>query len=242
MSALACKLLACIAMFLDHYGYVTQTLMPYRLIGRIAFPLYAFLLAEGFFHTKNLRRYQLRLLFFAFASEIPYNLMCTGGQSIWKPDAQNIFFTLFLAILALEIVTLCRKNIRQPALQVFVGTAGVAILCVLAEWCHSDYGAIGVLTVVAFCLLRDKKGWLFLSCVVLSGSSLLEHAITGTPSLRWACMQEMRCAALIPIVFYNGKKGWQPQSRAARKVLQYGFYAFYPLHILLLVWLTFWQK
>ena len=77
------------------YGNGVYTAM--RLIGRMAFPLYAFLIVQGFFYTKNVKYYRMRLLLLALASEIPYNLV--AGHSFFYPQGQNILFLFFTAVL-----------------------------------------------------------------------------------------------------------------------------------------------
>lgn len=236
MSGLFCKIIASFAMLLDHIGFVCRKLLPYRAIGRIAFPLYAFLLAEGFRHTHNLRRYQLRLLAFAFLSEIPYNLLCTSGRSLWYKDGQNVFWTLFFALLVLEALRLAQGNRNRQ----IAAMSGSALLCFLAELLRFDYGAGGILTVLAFYYLWEHKGHLTLALFLLSSLSLAKHYLIGTPSLTWALLQGLSPFALLPLTLYNGEKGVVPQSKLGRRFLQGSFYAFYPLHLLVLVWLKFW--
>ena len=95
MTGLTLKLIAVISMLLDHTGHV---LFPgqiwFRYVGRLAFPIYSFLLAEGFFHTKNLKSYMFRLLFFGIISEIPFDL--AFYDTVFTFEHQNVFWTLLL--------------------------------------------------------------------------------------------------------------------------------------------------
>ena len=88
IDSLGLKLIAVIAMMLDHMCY---TVIPGNMwmtwVGRIAFPIFAFLIVEGYFHTKNVKKYALRLLIFALISEVPFNLMVSG--SVFFPFHQN---------------------------------------------------------------------------------------------------------------------------------------------------------
>lgn len=99
MTSFILKIIACITMFLDHIGYVIYgKLSWFNYIGRIAFPIFAFQISEGYVHTKNLKKYFFRLLIFAFVSQIPFMLF---SSSFSNSISLNIFFTLFLGLLAI---------------------------------------------------------------------------------------------------------------------------------------------
>lgn len=206
LSQEALKIIACLTMLMDHVGAV---LLPQyhwlRGVGRIAFPIFCFLLAEGAVYTRNPRKYLLRLLIGAVLSEIPFDL-CFYGRIYW--GYQNVMLTLVLAFIGI----LAMKRWKWGF---FIGFfCGVA-----AEWLQTDYGFIGVMFVLLFFATRSlPKPWRW----VVQTTSL---AI-----LAWGIgLWELWCLfALIPIFFYSGKKhSHSPQ-------LQWGFYLFYPVHLLVL--------
>lgn len=178
-----------------------------RGIGRIAFPIYAFLLVEGFLHTKDVKKYLARMLTFAVVSEIPFDLAVFHTPFYW--GYQNVFFTLFLGLLALA-----GENVVHQSSGMFAGAglwkqAFVLILCVgTAQLINCDYGAFGVFFIILLYMTRyDKK----------------TQTILGAISLIWELPGIL---AFIPIRLYNGTRG--------RCGNRYFFYAFYPAHLLAL--------
>ncbi len=126
MNSFQLKIIACILMAIDHIGAIIYTDNDlYRVIGRLSFPIFAFLLTEGYMHTKNLKKYFLRLFIFAIIPQIPYSLA-------FGMDILNIFFTLFFGMLAIliddKIVNPYKKWI------IIIG------IILLSEILHRDYG------------------------------------------------------------------------------------------------------
>lgn len=214
------KLIACIAMLLDHMAAflpgdfmgMTDTLfmigekaVTMRLImnsiGRIAFPIFAFLITEGFVHTHDLRKYGLRLLIFAFISEIPWNLARSGDLLCPR---QNVFFTLLLGYLGLCMIEYFRNDRRKMA-------GALVLLLLISLFLRADYGSFGFGFIILLYVLRDKK---FIMAVI---------ACCVLPS-RW-----IGGAGFIPILMYNGNRGF-----TKGKWTKYAFYIFYPLHLLVL--------
>lgn len=225
MSGSTLKLIAIVTMLIDHtaatvlLGYISrlsqmqqtgqsaQLFAGYqvmRCIGRTAFPIFCFLLCEGFFHTRNRSKYAGRLLVFALLSELPFDLAIFKGLD-W--EHQNVYFTLligYLTIWAMHI--LCRK-LRQFPVQLFLANALVLFAGAnAAELFGTDYGLSGVVLIAIFYLLHERR---VLSC------------IAGYISFIW----EAWCfPAFLMIPLYNGKRGLS---------IKYLFYAFYPAHLLL---------
>lgn len=237
MSALALRILACVCMLLDHIGLVFPRLHMLRFIGRLAFPIYVFLIVNGYRHTSSPLRYGLRLGFCALLSQIPFDLFC--GNTVYFLSL-NVFFTLLLALLVLWATDalLKRKVLRYFA---FLPVLLVGILY-LKGYIHSDYGLKGILLALCFRYLLDKPLLLlpgsFLSLfypqLIHIGQWLLgRRSVFPYPSA-WDLTQLFALLALIPIFLYNGKKGWQPKRALGAKVLQWSFYLFYPAHLLLL--------
>lgn len=203
------KLIACVTMLLDHVGAV---LFPHilwlRIIGRMAFPIYCFLLAEGAHYTKNPVNYALRLLICLLLAEIPFDLV-HGGLSFAQ---QNVIFTLLLGFLAIQILKHSAGLLRITAL----------VPIIAAELLHTDYGAMGVFMILMFFITRGIEDKVLLQSVGLLG--------LGFSVFKTSVIQPFAILAMIPISLYSGKK------TSHSKVLQLGFYLFYPVHLLML-WL-----
>lgn len=207
MSSLVLKMIALITMIIDHYGAIFHdNIILYRIIGRIAFPIYCFLLIEGYFHTSDVKRYAKRLLIFALISEIPFDF-AFWGDIYW--GHQNIFFTLFIGLVAVHMINHDETS-KFKNILIFLA-AGI-----LAEWLHTDYGLIGILYIIGFYFTRksNSKFGLLLVALIIFASSM-------------GSIQQYALIALPIIYFYNGKSGLK------NKFLQIGFYAAYPLHLLI---------
>ena len=142
------KLIAILSMTIDHIGYLLfpkVTLL--RIVGRIAFPIFAYLIAEGFVHTGDVKKYLLRLGIFAILSEIPYDLVISGN--VLDLEQQNIFFTLFAGLLAISLVSKTKSIVLQ--------FGSIAVIALLAEFIKVDYGSVGVMMIVLFYVFRKRK-------------------------------------------------------------------------------------
>lgn len=206
-------------------------------LGRIAFPIFAFMAVEGYFHTRNLRRYLLRLLVWALLSEIPFDLMY--GGSMFYPYHQNVIWTLLLGLLLVALLEKIREF--RPLLR-WMASAGVVVLgfC-LGYAAMIDYYGAGVLTVLTFCFFRQRNWKSFLGqllCLYILNVELLGGYYTVVTVLGHeveVVQQGMALLALLPIWLYRGRQG-------CRKTwFQYACYAFYPLHMLILVQIQRWM-
>ncbi|MCI8598340.1 MAG: conjugal transfer protein TraX [Lachnospiraceae bacterium] len=173
-----------------------------RLVGRIAFPIFCFLLVVGALHTRNLNKYMGRLAVFAFISEIPFDLAFHNQLFYW--GSQNVYFTLLIGLGAIWIL----KNEKHKSLW---GMIGLVFLVLGAQYCKTDYGAVGVLVIIFMYVFRDYP---WLRCLASVGT------LVGLSTLEIPAV-----LAFGGIALYNGERGRQPR---------YFFYAFYPIHLLLL--------
>ena len=149
LSSNALKLTACVCMAVDHIGIVfMDNNYIMRAVGRLAFPVFAFLLVQGLLHTSDVRGYLLRLGIFAVVSEIPFDLAM--HDTIWYPGAQNIFFTLTAGLFAIYAM-----DSRGPIGRWKVEIALAAAL--LAEFLRFDYGMAGVGIIVMFYLIEKER-------------------------------------------------------------------------------------
>lgn len=213
MTSAVLQCLAILTMAVDHIGYrILPGMDIFRMIGRLSFPLFAFLLAEGFVHTGNRKKYFLRLGAFALISEVPYQIFAHWN---WVPYLfakpwTNIFFELLLMFLSLVCMEKARKENRLWYL-------GAAVPVVLAEVLGTMYGPYGVLLGICFYAFRDKKLLAFLGLGVLTGLYCWQHQ---------SLFQIYAIAAAIPLWFYNGERG--------PRLPRYFSYVFYPAHLLVI--------
>ncbi len=209
MNRFQLKLLAVIAMIIDHTGAVLfPDVLLLRMIGRLSFPIYAYFITEGLLHTSDLKKYLLRLLAFAIVSEIPYDL--AFHHVLFYPKEQNVFFTLFFGLVA--VAALKNHLMRHPVPALFLA-AGAAFFAWLF---HSDYSWFGVLVIIIlFCFRERRLNSLFLFTLANTGYSLLTSKI-----------QLLAATSCLPLSLYNGQKGTYS--------LKYFFYAIYPVHLIVL--------
>lgn len=229
------RIIAVILMLSDH---IWATYMSFgdwmTYIGRMAFPIFAFQIAEGFVHTSNFKKYALRLLGFAIVTEIPFNLFYSSR--FFNPFHQNVLFTLLLGLLAISVIDNAKKN--KTAKNIALSALWLALICIASTVGFVDYGFLGMLTVVMFYLLRDFPfAWLsqfvamvLINIVFFEGQVFLIEFLGKTFEIPY---QGFAVFSLIPIWLYGGKKG------KSNKIMQYGFYAFYPVHMLILYLIKF---
>lgn len=185
------KLIAILSMLVDHLAASGVIRLLYdsdglyrlcRAVGRMAFPIFCFLLVEGHIHTRNQRRYLGRLFLFALLSEIPFDLAFYG--KLCHLPGQNVFFTLFLGMLTLCAVEKVQSNGNRQWIWMPMA-AGMLTASLL----HTDYGGFGVALILIFYWFREVP-W---KRNLISGCACI-----GSPAA---------LAALIPIQLYNGKRG-----------------------------------
>lgn len=196
IDASALKWIAVIAMLIDHFAVaiywqtdnrVYEVYRTLRYVGRISFPIYCFLIVEGFFLTKNIGKYIGRCFLFALISEIPFNMAIHG--SVWHLQAQNIYFTLTLGLCTLFFIN---KIKGTDFLHILGQVAVIAGFSYIAEILEVDYHWKGILFIVMFYYCRNMGR----KITCMSGIFAFAHEITAP-------------LAFIPIYFYNGKRGKQ---------------------------------
>ena len=190
-----------------------------RLIGRMAFPLYCFMLVQGFIYTRNWVNYAFRVGFFALISEIPFNLVAKG--SLWYPDKQNTIMLMFLGLLCMKGVELGNRlsdgieeadsSILNKVLRWLLTGLIAAVGMLLAELIHADYGAFGIALIMIFYLFRNMP---------------VERTFWGCTLIFVKYKNWYTFTAWIAFFFidrYNGERG---------KKMGYLPYLFYPAHLL----------
>ncbi len=223
------------AMFLMLLDHLWATVVPgnewMTIVGRLAFPIFAFMIVEGYFHTKNLKKYMLRLFAFALISEIPYNLM-VGGE-VFYFFQQNVLWTFLIGILLIELNEKAKRN-GKIFLRILAAAGSVLIGYVVGYLSLVDYQHVGVLTVLVFYFFRENKWWSYLAQFLLltyiHGEMLKGqvYEIELFGAMWTISKQAFAVLALIPIWLYNGKQG--PYNKAIKQV----YYWFYPVHMLIL--------
>ena len=203
------KLIACVSMFLDHIGaMVFPDQIWLRIIGRLAFPIYCFLLVEGIHRTKDMKQYQSRLILAAVLAELPFDLAISGRIDL---KSSSVMVTLLLGFWAVQAIQ-SRDSLWKRAL--------ILPLYLAAEFLRADYAGTGILLILLFEVTRTGSKWMQVLGMVLL--NWMGSPAYGLP------MQLYAVLALVPICLYNGRK------LTHSKWVQWGFYLFYPVHLMLL--------
>ena len=222
MSTFWLKIIAIVTMAIDHIGAV---LFPeyeiFRVIGRIAFPIFAFLIVEGMVRTKSLEKYLIRMLVFAAISELPFDLAFSEKSMYF--EQQNVMWTFSLVILAVYLYQKLPPERKNPLTFWLIG---LVFACV-ASFLNTDYGGWGVIWVLVFYAYRTQPVRKYgIATFLLVGYGVFYMMMIG--AFFWEEYVECCAALSFPLLLmFNGKKG---------PALKYFFYAFYPVHLLLL-WL-----
>ena len=219
------KLIAIVSMTIDHVGAVLFPtakifgLEYFRVIGRLAFPIFCFLIVEGFFHTRNVKKYMLRLFIFALFSEAPFDLLFNTTKNLWT--MQNVFCTLFLGLVAIYAMDLVKEKCGQATSNTtLIQVAILLAVGIVAYFGRVDYAELGIAYMAVFYLYRGKNLQILFILVVLN------ILFVGINSI------QMFSALAVPIIAcYNGKLG--PK-------VKYLFYVYYPLHLAVIAGIYFW--
>ncbi len=215
------KWIAIVTMFIDHlaaallvrimlcYGYSEELYIIYRVmrtIGRVAFPIFCFLLVEGFMRTRNVGKYIGRMTLFVILTEIPYDLAFSARILTWED--QSVMLTLLIGLLTMWGCSLIEKKWQENYLGQWIGfVICLAIGMGLAYLLNTDYAHKGILSIMAMYFFRKEKKF---------------QVLAGALSFCW----EPWALLAFPLIYlYNGQRGMK---------MKYFFYAFYPLHLLVL--------
>lgn len=213
MTVFIIKIIACITMVLDHIKYICEptTNFATMYLGRMSFPLFAFLLTEGYVHTSNLKKYFSRLIIFGIISQIPFMIFRTYvGEWLML----NIMFTLLLGLLAILVFDKFENK--------YLSIPFVCIIVYCGKLFRVDYGWFGVLVIFLLYLFRNHKVLLTISYV---GVILIYYYLLNCLNLKYIFSIIFTIAPIFIILLYNGKEG---------KKLKYFYYWFYPVHMIIL--------
>jgi len=225
-------IMAMVLMLCDHlWGTIVPGNDWLTCIGRISFPIFAFMIVEGYFHTKNLKKYVYRLLIFAILSEIPFNLAM--GSNIFYPMHQNVLWSFLISIGLIH----CNERAKASCKlwkQIVTGCFTIILGYVIGLLTMVDFYHAGILTVLVFYFFRQQKWWSYLGQFLglwyinmeLLGGFGYEIWLFGKNF--FLLRQGFALLALIPIWLYRGKQGYH------NKTFQYICYVFYPIHLLVL--------
>jgi hypothetical protein len=212
ISGAVLKWIAIVTMIIDHFAVAIYWNLPecsymvydvMRKIGRISFPIYCFLLVEGFFHTRNLKKYILNCLIFAVISEIPFDL-AVYGRFVYI-YGQNVYFTLVLGLIAIGVLD--KFKYKYDTKYLFYRLVVIAAFAWLGQVLEVDYHWKGILFIIMFYYCYNIEKW--------------RRNIIGIAAFAYEITAPL---AFIPIQLYNGTRGKQNK---------YMFYAIYPVHLLI---------
>lgn len=189
-------------MFIDHYDYIIGLPKSVEVLGRIAFPIFAFAISEGYKHTRNLKNYILRIGIFAVLLQIPSWIFSYNYPL-------NIFFTLFTGLCLISVLK--NKNVNDVVKIIFT-----IMIFFITRKINLDYGLYGFFTILIFTFYRENKVKMIINFVILNIINVVRPNIFDLDFT-----QIYSLLALIPIILYNGERG---------KNWKYFFYLFYPLH------------
>lgn len=220
MNSFHLKLIACICMLIDHIGYIFfPQYLFLRAIGRLSFPIFAYLITEGYIHTSSIKKYSMRLFIFALISQLPYGLA-------FNTNDLNIFVTLFIGLIALYTT-----DYEFSENQMLNNTLKIVIMFALSIFSNTfrfDYGIYGILTILAFKLFKNNFTKLIIAQIIVNIiyiAPIYKHIFINNSLNLGVFLQALSLLSLIFIKKYNGEKG---------RNFKYAFYAFYPIHLLLL--------
>jgi hypothetical protein len=187
-----------------------------RLVGRITAPIFAFMLVEGFRHTRNRRAYLSRLSTFALIAQPFYSLMIS--------ESLNVLFTFAFSLMILWVID-------SQKLNVFIKILSVGICLILSLMC--DFGVIIPVWAMIWYSMRDRGFDFGTKAAVFALATFIMVEL-----MQISFIQHGAVLALIPLYYYSGKRGGQAKNKTSSAIEKWGFYVYYPAHILILVALS----
>ena len=231
LSSAALHILAMGCMLCDHLGVFFPGSIWLPCVGRLAFPIFAFLVAEGARQTHDRGRYMKRLLLLAVLSEIPFDLQYE--RSIFYPFHQNVIWTFLIALLVISLIERAKRS-GKVWIVVLVSLASVAAGYLAGYLIMADYYGEGVLMVLVFYFFRGRRWWELLgqaACLYYINAEMLGglfYPVTLFGREFELLQQSLAVLALVPIWLYRGRQGCHTRG------FRWFCYAFYPAHMLLL--------
>lgn len=216
------KIIALISMLCDHVGKILfPGMIVFEILGRLAFPLFAFFISEGYVYTSSKKRYVLTLLIFALISWAPFNLLWGFPWYTF-----NILGVFLVSILGMFLIDKMKNDVDKSPMYIGLFCLYIIFVIVFDSFSLAPEGMLGVMLPIVFYLTRNLRvGKYIILPIYLIAMSLMVMVLYGVV----AGLVQMACVATIPLLaFYNGKKG--------KLNLKYLFYIAYPLH-LLVIWL-----
>lgn len=219
MSSFALHIWAMLLMLCDHLQLTLLPELPIlRCVGRLAFPLFAFMAVEGYLHTRSLKKYILRLLMLAVISEIPFDLLVSG--SVFDPMHQNVIWTIILGLCCIRAFENISADLKKMlSAVVIIASLAAAIIA------RVDYSSAGVLTLLAFYAFRGNTLW----CRLIQLLSLAFINLVLLGGIEFAFPYQALAVLSLPIIWlYDGSQG--PHNG----FIKAANYLFYPAHMLIL--------
>lgn len=238
------KIIAIISMLIDHTTVALYDIIPGELwdlydigrwIGRTAFPLFCFMIVEGYYHTRNKWRYLGSLIFLAFISEIPFDALIGNNGFVLEYSSQNVFFTLELGLLAIILIDTVNVKVKNVFLSKIIQLIIIVLISIHAIQISSDYGLVGVILILfIYYFEKVQNGLAKINDIFASDKT--KFILAGVAVLVWLVMYDILAGrvsesfgfpAVILIMLYNGQRG-------DYKIPKYVFYFFYPVHLTVL--------
>lgn len=234
ISSAGLHIIAMFFMLLDHmWATVTPGYDWMTCLGRLAFPIFAFMISEGYFHTHDFKAYLKRLLIFALISEIPFDLMY--GASVFYPYHQNVLWNFIIALLGIRTIEKAKES-GKKWLHILAAVLVTSLCALIAQLSMVDLYGQGNLIIFTFYFFHGKKWWNYVGIFLVMYYLNVEigglcYIIDIFGHKFEVVRQSFAMFSLIPIWLYRGRRGH------SSKAFQYFCYAFYPLHIAVLAFI-----